>query len=157
MVDPHGWSNSNEDLTNDENQINDNSQVNESDLIKILNLEWTKNMNFAVKSFNKSKVISELLEISTAWYRQIMEMKALAHDFNQDEPCNLVNHLVKYININTNSDETTKETNTFKIRNYIIKLTVDLEILNDERRSKIITWSTKKTTSTHWTQLQISN
>jgi len=51
MVDPHGWSNSNEDLTNDENQINDNSQVNESDLIKILNLEWTKNMNF----FNYSR------------------------------------------------------------------------------------------------------
>ena len=76
-----------------------------------------------------------------------MEMKALAHDFNQDEPCNLVNHLVKYINnnINTNSDEITKEPNTFRLRNYIIKLTVNLEILNDERRSKIITWSTKNT------------
>ena len=46
MVDPHGRSSSNEDLANDENQINDVSQVNESDLIRILNLEWTKNMNF---------------------------------------------------------------------------------------------------------------
>jgi len=49
MVDPHGRSSSN--LANDDYQINDDSQVNESDLIRILNLEWTKNMNF----FNYSR------------------------------------------------------------------------------------------------------
>jgi len=37
----------------------------------------------AIKSFSKSKVISELLKISTEWYRQIEEMKDVAHDLTR--------------------------------------------------------------------------
>ena len=71
------------------------------------------------------------------------ELKAYIHNHGPNEPCSLVNDLTKQIvnNIDNQKVQIAIEIKIQKLRNYIIKLTVDIELLNDLRRTKIIDWT----------------